>query len=79
MKYYLRLKFPLKSQGDIKDMVSQKQNSYITEDEWRNVITFIYEKQDSQVIEQRMLEISKRSIINAPQDKKKKLNVKKES
>lgn len=50
LKVNLRTRFPLKSSGDIQEMVNEKMNGFLTEDEWVEIIKFMYNDLDSEVI-----------------------------
>jgi hypothetical protein len=47
LSYFLKTKFPLKSNSDIKEMLNQRVNSTLTEEEWRFIVEYVYEKEDA--------------------------------
>jgi Ca2+-binding EF-hand superfamily protein len=50
LKVNLRNKFPLKSNSDILEMMTEKTNGFLNEDEWVEIIRFMYNEQDSNEI-----------------------------
>lgn len=53
LKVNLRTKFPLKSNADVADMVNERISGYLNEDEWVDIIKFMYNEQDSlEIIEE---------------------------
>ena len=47
LKVNLRTKFPLKSNANVADMVQERISGYLNEDEWVDIIKFMYNEQDS--------------------------------
>ena len=60
IQFYLKGKFPLKSNGDIKDLVSQKNNGFLIEEEWKEIIFYMYEQEDANYLYSKMVEHIKR-------------------
>lgn len=50
LRMNLKNKFPLKSNADIIDITNEKINGYVTEDEWVEVVRFMYNQLDSEII-----------------------------
>ena len=56
LSYFLKSKSPLKPNAEIKDILAQKTNGYVNEDEWKGIIYYVYEKDDASNLESRILE-----------------------
>lgn len=54
LEYYLKSKNPLKIQADIKKMLDGKKEGMLTEEEWKGIICYIYNQEDSQIIENKI-------------------------
>ncbi|CAD8151655.1 unnamed protein product [Paramecium octaurelia] len=50
LKMYLRGKFPLKTNADIKEMMNQRVNSFIFQEEAEDIIKYMYNQEDSELI-----------------------------
>lgn len=50
LKMYLRGKHPYKNDNDISGMITQKAKSFLNEDECQDIITYMYNKEDSALI-----------------------------
>ena len=50
LKMYLRGKFVYKHNSEIKEMVDRKTNSWITEEEYTDIIGYMYNKEDVQIL-----------------------------
>ncbi|CAD8087342.1 unnamed protein product [Paramecium sonneborni] len=50
LKMYLRGKFPLKTNADIKEMMNQRFNSFIFQEEAEDIIKYMYNQVDSEII-----------------------------
>jgi hypothetical protein len=61
----LKSKFPLKSTGHIKELVKQKYDNYLIEEEWKGIIYFIYDQEDAQFLENKILEIIKKKQVDS--------------
>ena len=56
LEYYYRSKYPLKSQKEIKKIMDQKKNGVLLEEEWKGIINYLYNNEDSQIIENKIME-----------------------
>ena len=50
LKMHLRGKFSLKSNADITEMTKQKMQSFLEEDEWVDIVKYMYNESDSELI-----------------------------
>ena len=66
LEYYLKSKNPLKSQNDIKKLLSQKKNGILTEEEWKGIIYYIYNEEDAKILENKIY-----NFIQKKKDKEK--------
>lgn len=57
-------KFPLKSNGDIKEIVNQKNNGLLMEEEWKEIIFYMYEQEDANYLYTKIVEHIKRKYID---------------
>lgn len=72
--YFLKAKNPLKTTSDIQEMAVVRQNGFLNEDEWRNIVYYTFEKEDAQLIETKISEfIRKKYFSNLPDSGNKKL------
>ena len=55
LEYYLRSKNPFKSKVDIKKMLERKKDGFLSEEEWKGIINYIYSPEDAQAIENRIV------------------------
>ena len=56
LEYYYKSKYPLKSQKEIQKIMNQKKNGILLEEEWKVIIGYLYNSEDSQIIENKILE-----------------------
>ena len=56
LEYYYKSKYPLKSKEEIDNIMSQKKNGILLEEEWKGIIYYIYNAEDSQIIENKILD-----------------------
>ena len=63
---------PLKSTGDIKEIVSQKTSSTLQEEEWKEIIFYMYEEPDGGYLYNKTIDLIKRKYIDnkPPSDNK---------
>ena len=54
----------MKSNGDIKEIVSLKINSSLQEDEWKEIIFYMYEETDGNYLYNKILDLIKRKYID---------------
>ncbi len=50
MQMYLRGKFPYKHNSEIKEMIETKVNSFINEEESHDIIKYMYNEEDAELI-----------------------------
>lgn len=50
LRINLRNKFPLKPAGDINEMVNERTGKYLAEDEWNEIVRFMYNESDAEYI-----------------------------
>ena len=56
LEFYYKSKYPLKSKEEIDNIMSQKKNGILLEEEWKGIIYYIYNAEDSQIIENKILD-----------------------
>jgi Ca2+-binding EF-hand superfamily protein/predicted nucleotidyltransferase len=56
LEYYYKSKYPLKSKEEIDNIMNQKKNGILLEEEWKGIIYYIYNAEDSQIIENKILD-----------------------
>ena len=56
LEYYYKSKYPLKSKEEIDNIMSQKKNGILLEEEWKGIVYYIYNAEDSQIIENKILD-----------------------
>ena len=56
LEYYYKSKYPLKSKEEIDNIMYQKKNGILLEEEWKGIIYYIYNAEDSQIIENKILD-----------------------
>jgi hypothetical protein len=64
----LKSKFPLKSNGDIKEITQSKVNGLLLEEEWKKIISYLYDRSEALVLENKISEYVKRKYFGE-QDK----------
>lgn len=47
---HLRGKYPFKQNKEIKEILEQKKNSYVNEDEFVDIVSYMYNKEDSETL-----------------------------
>jgi hypothetical protein len=62
LSYLLKSKNPLKSNGDIKEVHSQKLSGLLLEEEWREIIYYIYENDDAKNLENRIIDFIRKKM-----------------
>lgn len=50
LKMSIKNKFPLKNSNDINDLVQEKSNGYLVEEEWEEIIKYMYNEEDSSTL-----------------------------
>ena len=67
LEYYIRSKYPFKPKEDIETILENKKQGMLLEEEWKGIIYYIYNFEDSQNLENK--------IYNYIQEKKSHLNI----
>jgi hypothetical protein len=67
LSYFLKSKKPLKSNGEIKEILNQKINGILIEDEWQGIVYYVYEKDDASNLEKRIVEFIRKKEANKPE------------
>jgi len=62
LHHCLRNIYRMKSNAEVKDQLNQRVNGFILEDEWKFIIKQIYDEQDSEYLENKIIEIIKKKI-----------------
>lgn len=55
LKYYYQIKYPYKSHGVIEKLVTEKQQSFLTQDEWLNLLKYLFPS-DHDIIKKKIME-----------------------
>jgi hypothetical protein len=50
LKRHLKEKYPLKTSGDIIEMINEKSNGFLYEEEWNDIVRYMYNEEDSMVL-----------------------------
>lgn len=50
LKMHLKNKFPLKNNADLMDMANEKTNGHLYEEEWNEIVKYMYNEEDSSVL-----------------------------
>ena len=56
LEYYYKTKHPFKPQKEIKKIMNEKKNGVLLEEEWKGIIYYLYNDEDSQIIENKIME-----------------------
>jgi hypothetical protein len=64
--YFLKAKYPLKSNSDIKEIALSKQNGLLNEDEWKGIIYYLHDKNEGVIIENKIIEFIKKRYFDHP-------------
>ena len=73
MNYFLKAKFPLKSIADIQSMRNAKENGFMTEDDWKKVINYLYEAPDAKFLENKIIDVIQKKYLKNKFETEKKL------
>lgn len=58
----------MKSNAHIKDIVKQKLDSLLIEDEWKGIIYYVYENDDAKYLESKIIEfVRRKNLENKPE------------
>jgi hypothetical protein len=52
----------LKSALDIKEMMNQKKNGFLMEEEWKEIVFYMYEQEDANFLYNKILELIKKKF-----------------
>lgn len=64
LSYFLKSKMPLKSNGEIKEILAQKTSGVLLEDEWKGIVYYVYEKDDATNLENRIIDYIRKKGLN---------------
>jgi hypothetical protein len=64
LSYFLKSKMPLKSNSEIKELLNQKTNGMLLEDEWKGIVYYVYEKDDASNLENRIVDFIRKKGTN---------------
>ena len=71
LKMFLRGKFPLKTNSDIEAMLAEKCAGYVGEDEWTDIVKYMYNPTDAELLISLLQELQqKRAVTSLPTKKK---------
>ena len=56
LEHNFRFMYPYKSQQEIDSMMIQKKNGFLLEEEWKGIIYYLYNNEDSQIIENKIMD-----------------------
>lgn len=57
LTYFLKSKNPLKANTEIKEMLNQKMNGNISQEEWSQIIDYVYEADDAKNLRNKLMEL----------------------
>mmetsp|Transcript_9255 Transcript_9255/g.17666 ORF Transcript_9255/g.17666 Transcript_9255/m.17666 type:complete len:848 (-) Transcript_9255:1671-4214(-) len=60
LKMHLRGKFPLKNNGEIAEMQAEKMNGFLAEEEWLDIVKYMYNETDSELLINLLKEVASR-------------------
>lgn len=64
LSYYLKAKNPLKSNREINDIATSKQNSFILQDEWKGIINYLFENEEVKQLESKITNFIKKKFYD---------------
>ena len=73
LNFFFKNKFPLKPIEDINTMVNQRINGFILEEEWKKIISYLYEEPDAKLLENKIYDLIKKKYYKNKFDTEKKL------
>ena len=74
LKYYIKSKHPYKSAKDIQKIIKEKKtNKMLTEDEWKKIITYLYNSEDAKIIEEKVQDVIQKKFFKSKLDTDRKL------
>lgn len=69
LTYFLKAKFPLKIGSEIKSMAEGRMIGILNEDEWKGIVYNVYEKEDADVLDEKIMEIIRKNLGIIKQNK----------
>ena len=73
LNFFFKNKFPLKPIEDINSMINQRINGFIFEEEWKKIISYLYEEPDAKILENKIYDLIKKKYYKNKFDTEKKL------
>jgi hypothetical protein len=74
LKYYFKSKHPYKSAKDLNNMLKEKKtNKMLNEDEWKKIINYLYNSEDSKMLEEKVNDVIQKKYYKNKLDTDKKL------
>lgn len=67
LSYFLKSKNPLKANAEIKEMVNQRVNGVLVEEEWKSIIYYVYENDDAKTLESRIIDFIRKKNFKGDQ------------
>lgn len=74
LKMFLRGKFPLKTNGDLEALLQEKLNGVIAEDEWTDIVKYMYNQTDSEILVRLLQEVQEHRLSQLESPSKKRLS-----
>ena len=71
LKMFLRGKFPLKTNGDIESMLQDKYAGMISEEEWTDIVKYMYNQTDAELLVTLLQDLQDRRLVPTPAPGKK--------
>lgn len=62
LTYFLKAKFPLKIGSEIKSLAEGRMIGILNEDEWKGIVYNVYEKEDADVLDGKIMEIIRKNL-----------------
>jgi hypothetical protein len=73
LRMHLRIRNPMRNTSDIQDMVSERLSGYLFQEEWNEIIRYMYNEEDSAFLAQEVLKIVKKkqhlNVLTPPKGK----------
>jgi len=70
---HLRSKNPLKSNTDIQEMLNNKMSGIVNDDEWTDIIRYMYNENDANLLQSIIKDIIQRKKVNSRPDSRQRL------
>lgn len=55
LNYFIKAKFPLKSNGEIREMAISKQNSFLAQEEWKGIINYLFTNDEGKQLQAKIM------------------------